>query len=354
MSKVLNFTQKKTLTKNITPYIIAELGSNHNGDMNLAKKLILEAQSAGADCVKFQSWTKNSVFSRHTYDKNYFLKDDYRQREDFSLEEIVEKFSISEKQLLEMKIFCDEVGIDCTSTPFSPKEADFLVEQMESPFIKVASMDCNNYPFLSYLAKKNLPIILSTGLSELYEIDKAVRTIESTGNNQIIILHCIAIYPPKDEEVNLERIRTLQRIYPYPIGFSDHSIGIEIPLASVALGACVIEKHFTLDKNMFGWDHKVSATKEELAQIVIGAKRITSALGEGRVHSIEPDELKSEFRRSIVLKQNINSGQLITTDMIDFKRPGTGIGPEFANIIVGSRAKKSLKADYPITWDDLE
>lgn len=350
----IQLTKKKKVFNGCEPYIIAEIGSNHNGDMELAKKLIVEAKQAGADCVKFQSWSKDSIFSRETYDKNYFLKDDYRQREDFTLEEIVDRFSITELQLLEMKKFCDEIGIDCTSTPFSKKEVDFLVEKMNTPFIKVASMDCNNYPFLEYIAKKGLPIVISTGLSEMFEIDRAIRTIENAGNEQIVILHCVAIYPPRDEEINLNNITTLQSLYPYPIGFSDHSIGIAIPLASVAKNVCIIEKHYTLDKNMFGWDHKVSADFGELKAIVEGSKKITAAMGSSRVRSVEPAERKREFRRSIVLTNGLKKGESISKEMIDFKRPGSGIAPEYMDVLIGRKAAIDIKADYPLKWEDLE
>ncbi len=349
----VKITEKFEVSNYSKPYVIAEIGSNHNGDMELAKKLIIQAKESGADCVKFQSWSKDSIFSRETYDKNYFLKDDYRQREDFSLESIVEEFSISEEELIQMKAFSDEVGIDCTSTPFSYKEADFLIEKLKSPFIKVASMDCNNYPFLDYLARKGKPMILSTGLSELHEIDRAIRTIENAGNTQIVILHCVAIYPPLDEQVNLNIINTLQAQYPYPIGFSDHSIGVEIPLAACALGACLLEKHFTLDKDMFGWDHKVSANPEELAVICSGSKRIVDALGSGRVISVENDERKREFRRSIVLTKDYKKGDVITEDSIDYKRPGGGILPEFKGQVAGRVLKVDKSKDYPLSWEDL-
>jgi sialic acid synthase SpsE len=344
--EILNFTK---------PYIIAELGSNHNGDMELARKLILEAKEAGADCVKFQSWSKDTIFAREKYEDNYFIADDYRDRSDYTLEEIVEEYSISEKELLEMKLFSDEVGIDCSSTPFSKKEADFLVDEIKSPFIKVASMDLNNYPFLDYLARKNLPMIISTGLSELHEIDKAVRVIEKTGNFNICILHCVSTYPPVDSDVNLNNIKALMSTYPeYPIGFSDHTIGIEIPLASVALGVALIEKHFTLDKNMDGWDHKVSATKDELGNIVNGAERINGALGSYRIMAPESDQKKAEFRRSMVLTRDIKAGEVILTEDIDYKRPGTGIKPEMTSFIIGLTVNKDLPCDHILSKHDIE
>jgi sialic acid synthase SpsE len=351
---MIKLTSKKLLSNYSDPYIIAEIGSNHNGKMELAKKLILQAKQAGADCVKFQSWSKDSIFSRKTYDDNYFVADDYRNRTDYNLEQIVEEYSISEEELLEMKVYADELGIDCTSTPFSMKEADFLVNKLNSPFIKVASMDLNNIPFLEYLAKKGLPIIISTGLSELYEIDKAIRVIEATGNKQIIILHCVSIYPPKDNQVNLNNILTLQRQYPnYPIGFSDHTLGVSIPLASVALGVCLIEKHFTLDKNMEGWDHKVSANFEEMSTIVQESKRIIEAMGSFRINCIEDEARRLSFRRSIVLTKNVKSGETIDSSMIDFKRPGTGIEPSFSKFIIGRVAKKDIPADNPFDFKDL-
>lgn len=350
----MQLTQSKKVKNFTKPYIIAELGSNHNGDMEIAKKLIVEAKKAGADCVKFQSWSKDSIFARKKYDDNYFIADDYRDRDDYTLEEIVEEYSISEEELLEMKSFADEVGIDCSSTPFNETEADFLVEKLKSPFIKVASMDLNNYPFLEYLAKKNLPMIISTGLSELYEIDRAVKLIESTGNKQISILHCVSTYPPVDSDVNLNNIKTLMKTYPeYPIGFSDHTIGIDIPLASIALGASILEKHFTLDKNMEGWDHKVSANSQELESIVKGSKRIVDALGSYRVTATESEEKKLEFRRSIVLKRALKKGEKIERSNLDFKRPGVGIKPEFTDFILGLEVNKDLESDHVLTRDDF-
>lgn len=350
----IKITSKKDVYNFCKPYIIAELGSNHNGNMELAKRLIVQAKESGADCVKFQSWSKDTIFSRKKYEDNYFIADDYRNRTDYTLEEIVDAYAISEEELLEMKKFADEIGIDCTSTPFSKKEADFLIDKLNSPFIKVASMDLNNYPFLEYLAKKNRPMVLATGLSELYEIDKAVKTIENTGNKNIVILHCVSTYPPKDGDVNLNNIITLMKAYPdYPIGFSDHTLGTAIPLASVALGACLIEKHFTLDKNMEGWDHKVSANKNEMKIIVEGSKRISEAMGSFRVAATETDERKQEFRRSIVLARDMKKGEVIKYTDIDYKRPGTGIKPEMTDFVIGRMINKDLKYDHILSREDI-
>ena len=352
----MKLTKDKEIQNFSKPYIIAELGSNHNGNMELAKQLIVQAKESGADCVKFQSWNKNSLFAQKKLDDNYFIADDYRDRDrdDYTLEEVVEEYSISEQELLDMKEFASQIGIDCTSTPFSKKEADFLVNKMQTPFIKVASMDLNNYPFLGYLAKKGKPMVISTGLSELYEIDKAVKTMEDAGNSQIAILHCVATYPPEDGDVNLNNIKTLMSTYPeYPIGFSDHTLGSTIPLASVSLGACLIEKHFTLDKEMEGWDHKISATKEEMKAIVVGSKRIVEAMGSFRISATESNEKKIEFRRSIVITRDMAKGDMIKIEDIDYKRPGGNLNPEMTDFIIGRTINKDIKNDHILTKEDI-
>lgn len=350
----VQLTNNKSVFNFCQPYVIAELGSNHNGDMELAKKMIIEAKEAGADCVKFQSWSKDSIFAKKKYEDNYFIADDYRDRTDYTLEEIVDSYSISEDELLEMKKFADEIGIDCTSTPFNKKEADFLVDKLDTPYIKVASMDLNNYPFLEYLAKKDKPIVISTGLSELYEIDKAVKTIEDAGNKKIVILHCVSTYPPVDTDINLNNIKTLMTTYPdYPIGFSDHTLGTAIPLASVALGACLIEKHFTLDKNMEGWDHKVSATKDEMEKIVENSKRIFESLGSFRITATESDEKKREFRRSIVLTRAMKKGEVIKLEDIDYKRPGGGLDPVMTSFVIGRTIDRDLPFDHILLSGDM-
>ena len=349
----IKVNKNRYIGKNEAPYIIAELGSNHNGDMDLAKKLIDSAKKAGADCVKFQSWSKETIFSKIKYEENYFLADDYRNRDDYSLEEIVDEFAISEEQLIQMRNYSQEIGIDFTSTPFSKREADFMVEKLNVDFIKVASMDLNNYQFLDYVANKGKPIILSTGLSSLAEIDKAVSVIESAGNDQLVILHCVAIYPPEDKQINLNNIDSLQKIYQYPIGFSDHSLGTCIPIAAMAKGACVIEKHFTLDKEMFGWDHKVSANEEDMEVITNAAHRIFTALGTSRIQRMEEDDRLESFRRSIVASRSIKEGEIFTNSMLDFKRPGRGLAPEALDFIVGKVAKRNIEYDELINMQDF-
>lgn len=332
---------EQLISKNNVPYVIAEVAANHNGDMNIAKQLIIQAKDAGCHCVKFQSWTKESLFTKKMY-------------QDPSIGRSFDQYSMSEEKLIQMKVYCDELKIDFACTPFSKKEADFLTDHLHVHFIKLSSTEVNNYDFLTYVGKKGLPIILSTGLSTFAEIEKAVHAIEDTGNKDIAILHCVSLYPPLDELVNLHNLDMLRQFFSYPIGFSDHTIGTAIPLAAVAKGAKIIEKHFTLGKNMPGWDHKVSANFEEMKQIVTQSERISKALGSfQRVLSDEERHNRALFRRSIVAARDIAFGKIIEYADLDTKRPGTGLHPEYMELIVGKTAKRSIAYDELIQKEDF-
>lgn len=345
---------KNKEVKNFTkPYIIAEIGANHNGDMELAKKMIDSAVSCGVDAVKFQSWTTSSLISESEYKKNQKY-DDSPKKHFGSLKEMVSKYYLREEQHEMLKKYCDIRGVDFCSTPFSEKEVDML-EDLNVPFYKVASMDINNLRLLKYIAKKMKPVILSTGMSTLSEIEKAVKTIEEVGNFQIIILHCISIYPPEAKDIHLNNISLLQKVFPnYPIGFSDHTIGTSIPIASVALGAAIIEKHFTIDKDLPGWDHEVSADPMEMEYIVNQSKIVSEALGNfNRTVSEAEENKKLKFRRSIVTTRDMSKGEVIKEEDITFKRPGTHISPDQEKYVIGRKLNKNLKADDLIDWSDL-
>ena len=342
-----NFFEK--IINNKEPYVIADIGANHNGDMKLAKKMIDELVSIGCDAAKFQSWSKKSLFTKGFYkEKSQFVDKKFG-----TLEEMVEKFSISREDHIELKHYCDKKDIAFCSTPFSFKEVDML-EQLEVPFFKVASMDLNNLSFLEYIAKKKKPIILSTGMGSLAEIEIALNTIYKAGNNEVILLHCVSIYPPDDTIINLKNIVMLRETFGIPVGFSDHTIGISIPLAAIAIGAELIEKHFTLDKNLPGWDHKVSANPEEMEKIVKEGKRIVNALGSRkRIVSESEMEQRKSFRRSIVTKRNLKEGEIIKEDDLDFKRPGTGIHPDELKYVIDRKLKHDIAEDKTIFWEDL-
>jgi sialic acid synthase SpsE len=334
------------------PYIIAEFGANHNGDIELAKKMINSAKFCGCDAAKFQSWTPESLIAKEEYDRNQQYNDSPKKHFG-SLREMVEKYYLRHDEHIELKQYCDQVGIVFFSTPFSVQEAVFL-EELGVPFYKIASMDINNLILLKHIARKNKPIILSTGMATLAEIENAVKTIESEGNHQIILLHCISIYPPAYEDINLNNIPMLRQAFGYPVGFSDHSIGVSIPLAAVALGSCVIEKHFTLDKDLPGWDHAVSANPKEMKIIVEESHNITKALGTyRRIVSQAEEEKKLKFRRSIVVGKDLEQGHIITHDDLQFKRPGDGIRPDEIQYIIGHKLKRNLMKDDKLDWNDL-
>lgn len=336
-----------------TPYVIAEIGANHNGDMDLAKQMIDSAKENGADCVKFQSWSPTSLIAKEEYDRNQKY-DDSAKKHFGSLQEMVEKYYLREEQHYELKAYCDLKQIDFCSTPFSEYEVD-LLQKCEVPFFKIASMDINNIQLLRYVADKGKPVILSTGMATLGEIDNAVELLYKSGCKEIALLHCISIYPPKYEDINLNNISMLQKAFGLPIGFSDHSIGFSIPLASIALGACIIEKHFTTDKNLPGWDHEVSADPLEMAIICKEGKNVNTSLGVfNRVISEAEQQKKAKFRRSIVISRDLKTGHMLTSDDLTSKRPGTGISPDLIDSVIGRMLITDKENDTILKWSDLK
>lgn len=335
------------------PYIIAEIGANHNGDIELAKQIIDKAIECGADAVKFQSWTPTSLICKEEYDRNQVYTDSPKKHFG-SLKEMVEKYYLREEEHFELKKYCDTKGVDFCSTPFSKEEVDLLMK-LNVPFIKVASMDMNNLELLKYMAKQQKPIILSTGMSTLAEIEKAIEVIEGEGNNQIVLLHCISIYPPAYEDINLNNIPMLEKTFGYPVGFSDHTIGTSIPLAAVTLGSCIIEKHFTLDKDMPGWDHEISADPSELKVICEESKNIVKSLGSFKriVSEAEKEKLK-KFRRSIIIARDMKKGEEIKLEDLEFKRPGTGIRPDEVKYVIGKKLMRDIEKDEILKWEDIK
>jgi len=331
------------------PYIIADIGANHNGDMKLAEKMIEKLKKCRCDAVKFQSWTKKSLFAKQFYkEKSQFLDKNFG-----TLEQMVEKFSLSKKEHIVLKKYCDDKKITFCSTPFSFEEVDML-DELKVPFYKVASMDLNNFPLLKYIAKKGKPIILSTGMGSLAEIETALNIINKTGNKEIILLHCISAYPPEDPIINLHNIVRLKEIFNIPVGFSDHTIGFSIALAAISLGAVVIEKHFTIDKTFPGWDHAVSANHEEMDIIINQGKRIFQALGQyKRIISETEIKQRSLFRRSLVARRNIKKSEIIKEKDLTFKRPGIGIRPDELKYVINRQVKKDIEKDELIMWEDL-
>lgn len=326
------------------PYIVAEVNTSHNGNIDIAKEMIKKATACGCNCVKFQSWTADSLYSKTYYKENPIAK------------RMFTKFSLSEEQLLEMSLYSKECGIDFASTPYSKKEVDFLLEKCNIPFIKVASMDINNIPFLDYVARTKAPIVLATGMADMDEIKKAVQTIEDAGNTNICILHCVSIYPAKSEILRLNNIRSLIKEFSkYGVGYSDHSIGVEMASAAIALGAVMIEKHFTLDNTKIGMDNQMATEPNEMTQLVKNCLNVYTALGEeSRIVSNEEIEQRKKMRRSIVSTRDIKAGETIHKQDLDFKRPGTGILPERIIELIGRTIINDIEEDTLIQESDLQ
>lgn len=327
-----------------SPYIIAELNTSHFGDMEMARKMVEKAKQCGCDCVKFQSWSPESLYCSSHYKQNAIAR------------RIVSKFSLGEEQLFELSSFCREVGIDFASTPYSRDEAVFLARTCDVPFLKIASMELNNTSYLEFLGGLGLPVILSTGMGTLEEVIRAVRSLENAGNSDIIILHCVSVYPVQDRDTRLLNILGLRGEFPnYPIGYSDHSIGVEIPAAAVALGSCVIEKHFTLDGSRIGMDNQMAMEPEGMTQLVSACRKVHDSLGGvGRV-LLEAEKAQiPKMRRSLVTKRSLDAGHVFSAEDLDAKRPGTGIEPCEIHKVVGRRLKMSIAADEVLSLDYLE
>jgi N-acetylneuraminate synthase len=325
------------------PYIVAEVNTSHSGRIETAKEMIDRVKEVGCSCVKFQSWSKESLYSKTYYDENPIAK------------RIVQKFAFSEAQLMEVAKYSKEHGIAFSSTPYSPAEVDFLVEKCDAPYIKVASMDLNNYPYLEYIASRGVPIVLATGMGTMEEIRRAVATIEDAGNHNLCLLHCISIYPPKISTIHLNNILGLRKEFPnYPVGFSDHSIGTEMATAAVAMGAAMIEKHFTLDRTKIGMDNQMATEPEEMAQLVRNCQNVHIALGNtARIVLPAEMEQRKKLRRSVIATRDLPAGTILTKADLSAKRPGTGFPPEKISELVGKVLIRDVQADTLISESDF-
>ena len=326
-----------------SPYIVAELNSSHGGDLEKARSLIDAAKKAGADCVKFQSWNKESLYSKTYYDENRLA------------ERFVRKFSLSPEKLKEMADYCREQGLDFSSTPYSKAEVDFLSDEAEAPFIKVASMEINNPSFLEYIGRKGVPVVLSTGMSDMDEIRRAVRILENAGAAEITILHCVSIYPTDLTSVNLNNIIGLREEFPtHPIGFSDHTRGNEASVAAVALGAGLLEKHLTLDRETVGMDNKMATEPDEFIGYVRACRDTVIAMGtKERVVSEAEREQRVKMRRSLVSARDLSAGHVIEAADLTAKRPGSGFSPDREEELIGKTLQRDIPADTVIFPEDI-
>lgn len=326
--------------------IIAEAGVNHNGDIDNAFKLIDTAKAAGADIVKFQTFNANKLASRYAQKAEY--QKTFSNKSESQLD-MLRSLELTKQQHIELIDYCTKKGIQFLSTPFDLESIEML-QELNLPMYKIPSGEITNLPYLIRIASLQKPVILSTGMCTMNEIREAVTILREYGTNDISILHCNTHYPTPYEDTNLLAMLTLKQEFGENVGYSDHTLGIEVPIAAVAMGAKIIEKHFTLDKNMDGPDHAASLEPEELELMVKSIRNIEKALGNGKkVPSKSEVDNIAVARKSIVAKTNILEGDTFTENNITVKRPGTGISPMKWFYVLGKTAKKNFEEDELIS-----
>ncbi|MET3292094.1 UNVERIFIED_CONTAM: sialic acid synthase SpsE [Brevibacillus sp. OAP136] len=324
-------------------YIIAEAGANHNRDLAMAKALIDVAADAGCDAVKFQTYSAQTLYSKYTPTFSYLG--------DQNVYELIKSCELPREWQFELMTYANERKLDFLSTPFDFSAVDDLVA-IGVPAIKIASFELVDLELLRYAAATGKPLILSTGMASLGEVEEALEVIRSEGNRQLVLLHCNSLYPTPAKAVNLRTMHTLQNAFFCPVGFSDHTVGSVIATAAAALGAAVIEKHFTLSRKLPGPDHGAFALEpEELRQMVADIRAVEAAMGTGsKKRDAAEEEMALKGRRSIIAATDIIQGMVITKDMLNVKRPGTGIPPKFLDLVVGRVAQQDIREDEPIGW----
>lgn len=323
-------------------FIIAEAGVNHNGDLNIAKRLVDEAAKAGVDAVKFQTFKAENIVCKNAVKAEYQKTTTDAKQSQF---EMLKKLELTEVMHDELIEYCKEKGLLFLSTPFDLESVAYLA-RVGIEIMKVPSGEVTNFPYLRMIAKTEKKVILSTGMSDIEEVKAAIGVLKEYGAKDISVLHCNTEYPTPFADVNLNAMLTMQKELGVEIGYSDHTLGIEIPVAAVAMGAKIIEKHFTLDKTMEGPDHKASLEPHELREMVSAIRNVEVALGDGvKVPSASEQKNTAIARKSIVAKCRIEKGQIFTEDNLTTKRPGTGISPMRWNDIIGTVAQRSYNED---------
>lgn len=331
-------------------FIIAEAGVNHNGDLNLAHQFIDVAVECGADAVKFQTFNADQLVTRAAPKATYQLATTDAGESQFEMLRRLELDAEAHNALIE---HCHDKHITFLSTPFDETSAD-LLETLGIPAFKIPSGEITNLSYLTHLAKKSKPMIVSTGMAYLGEVETAVRTIETAGNHALALLQCVSNYPANPADINLRSMHTMQLAFNVPVGYSDHTPGIEVSLAAIALGACIIEKHFTLDRNLPGPDHQASAEPAEFAALVRGIRFVESALGNGRKQPAASEaNTAAVARKSLVAACDIPVGATLTETMIQIKRPGTGLPPVMREFLIGRIVRNKISAGTLLTLEML-
>ena len=327
-------------------FVIAEAGVNHNGDKSLAFKLCDAAKEAGADAVKFQTWKTEKIVTKSATLAEY--QENNISDKGASQYEMLKQLELSYDEFLEVKDYCDQIGIQFLSTPDTEEDMDFLLG-LGIPVLKIGSGEVTNIPFLRAIGKRRQKVILSTGMSTLADVEKAYHTLKESGAKEVALLHCTTNYPCPYHEVNLQAMQTLKAAFKCQVGYSDHTMGIEVPIAAVAMGAEIIEKHFTLDKNMEGPDHKASLDPEELKQMVISIRNIEQAMGDGIKHPNASEQKNAEVvLKRIIARKPIKKGDVLGEDNLALLRNSEGIPAKYWDLIAGKPAKRDYIEDEPI------
>ena len=329
-------------------FIIAEAGVNHNGDLDTALRLVEAAARAGANAVKFQTFSADRLVTRKAPKAAYQRLTTNSSESQYAM---LKRFELSHLDHERLLAHAQAHNILFLSTPFDIASADLLIE-LDVFALKIGSGELTNLPLLEHVARQAKTIILSTGMAYLSEVEEAVNCILSISDAPLILLHCVSNYPAREIDVNLHAMLTMRQAFALPVGYSDHTIGISIAIAAVALGACVIEKHFTLDRSLPGPDHKASLELEEIRALVHAIRNVENALGDGikRPAASEYDTARVS-RKSIVSQVDIPVGTIIKDGMLDIKRPGTGISPRYLGQVIGRVARTFIPADSVIEWE---
>lgn len=330
--------------------LVAEAGVNHNGNLDMALQLVDKAAEAGADVVKFQTFIAEKNISPLAPKADYQLKTTGAAESQLDM---AKKLELSFDAFRRLFAHCRQRGVLFLSTAFDYESADFL-EELGVVAFKVPSGEITNLPFVEHLACKGKPLIISTGMSTLDEVRAAIEVVKQAGNERFVLLHCVSNYPADPADANLRAMKTMEQAFHVPVGYSDHTPGIDVSLAAVALGACLIEKHFTLDRSLPGPDHAASLSPEDLVRLVRGIRVVESALGAGlKVPAVSESNTVSVARRSLVAVQIIEAGTVVTARMIGIMRPGTGLAPALLGQVVGRVAAKDIAKGTLISWDLL-
>ena len=328
-------------------FVIAEAGVNHNGELDLAKRLVEEAAKAGADAVKFQTWITEKLLTPEAELAEYQRRNISREISQF---EMLKQLELSQSAFREIKLHAERHSILFFSTPDEEDSADFL-DQLGVAIFKIGSGEVTNLPYLRHVARKGRPIILSTGMSSLGEVEAAVRAIEETGNRQLCLLHCVSDYPADPADCNLRAMETLSAAFGYPVGFSDHTLGFDIAIAAVARGACVIEKHFTLSKDMEGPDHKASLDISELARMVRSIRIVERSLGDGKKKLLASELRTRELvQKRIVAARHLTQGETISECDVLLLRAGSGVDASSLPLVIGRVTRCSIPVHAGIEW----